>query len=640
MVAIAASLLVAFLMHRSDPNAAVERDLQLAQDSHNTGTTHRAGTTDSAGDSNRAGTSPAELLATNNTVKNTPEKVGVGALADDSSLQTDDHAGPNGGDSDGRGVPMVVTTDKPPRADDDALIGVDALGNDALANDALGNDTLGNRAHSRARTNGSAANPNVASLSVAPIESVAKELQTKWQQYWKAIGVTPSAEATAETVAARVSQQLGVSLAADTFGDAQTLRTSLVQDAVSRSIAVRWLASVTGVDERKLTSRRFESLVGDAASAFRAEVPLDENWVRWMQNGDEPSSEFYDAFSAGGHDAMVRRLASVTMDVDLRCTRCHDALIEGNGRQESYWSFASFLKKGLKRSRNGQWSIVRREQFSSKPSFYELPDGRQRFVQPKIDPNWINKKPADDVAQWAANLKGSAELARGMVNSIWRLVHGRSLRGHVIETSVAPHHQLLDDVQRQLADDLVASNFDVSRTLALVLTSPPSRREVPKVLLPKNQLMASADQIRQSMHTVDAFAAAQPNGSGLPLSRRLSIAMKSVGGSLKDLDGSDQLLANIRSGLPPNTSAAADDFDHRIFDGVDFPTRADALPVQWLASIESYENRVQHLGYLANHANLPAALIQAAQALRSSNDHDGGNDDDLALNRVWWLIRP
>ncbi|MGB7348140.1 MAG: hypothetical protein WBD20_28205 [Pirellulaceae bacterium] len=472
-----------------------------------------------------------------------------------------------------------------------------------------------------------------------PIENVASQLQQNWQKYWQATGVTPSTDASAAEVADRMKQILGVQLSADSITNPKGVRNELVSEDVSREIALRWLASVTGNSADRLESNQFSALVDDAASAFRADEPLDERLIQWIRGDSDATSSFYNAFANDGHDSLVRQLASVTMDVDLRCTKCHDAMIEGNGRQESYWSFSSFLLHGLKRSRDGSWSVLAKDQASSKASFYELPDGRQRFTQPAVDATWVSNKPADDIANWANGLKRSPELAHGVVNSIWKMVHGRPLRGHVIDTIVAPHHQLLDDMQQQLAQDLIDSDFDVARTLALVITSPPSHRSVPNALLSKNLLMASDDVVRQSMQTVDAFAAALPIKADLPLSGRLAVAMKSVGGSLKDLEGGDQLLANIGASTSTKNDNRRNNQPTRETSGDDYPAKANQLPVQWLSSIKSYENQVRHLGYLANHENLPQSVMETAEALRDANASEPSKDY-LALNRVWWLVRP
>ncbi len=505
-----------------------------------------------------------------------------------------------------KGIPMVVSNDStPPSSDDDLMAD-------------LSEDSVASREN-----------------SAEAITAVAMQFGETWQQYWRAIGVTPSDAASPDQVAKRFEKVLGVEISPEATSNAHLLRESLTAESTSRRLAARWLDQVTNNGITKLSQDQRDAIVDEAAVAFRGEQPLNEKLVGWIGGSSPQSSAFYKASAASGHDAMVSRLASVTMDVDLRCTKCHDALIEGNGRQESYWSFANFLQNGVKRSREGKWSVVSADPLSSKPSFYELPDGRQRLVQAKVDAAWVSSQPADTVALWAKNLEQSPELARGIVHSVWQMVHGRPLRAHVIDTVTAPHHRLLDELQQQLADDLLKSDFDIARTFALALTSPPSHRSIPAPLLAENQLMASADAVRDSMHAVDAFAAARPTHRQTSLRNRLAIAMKSSGRTLNDLDGPNQLLANIASEESASRKRKNANVSNQAIEGFDFPTKADELPAQWLSSIKSYDSRVAHLGYLANQTQLPSAVTEASKVLRETN-----RDEPLALQRVWWLIRP
>ena len=175
---------------------------------------------------------------------------------------------------------------------------------------------------------------------------------------------------------------------------------------------------------------------------------------------------------------MLRRLAALTMNVDLRCTRCHDSHIELDGRQEDYWSFNAFLRRGVKLGPQGQLTIDATAK-SLGPLFYEVSDGRQAIAEPAIPSAWMkipSDQPIGGVGDWAQKLNGSPELARGVVNSLWQLVHGQPLRGRVIDPISAPHNESLDRLEEELVQDLRGSRFDVARTLALIIASPATRR--------------------------------------------------------------------------------------------------------------------------------------------------------------------
>ena len=466
-----------------------------------------------------------------------------------------------------------------------------------------------------------------------PIELVASELESDWSAYWKAMGIQPTAEATVDETATRLSRVLDLPISGDSIAEPQRLRDELVSKKLSQQMAALWLERITDGGTKRLKQPVRDELVAEVAEGIRSQQAFDKSFVRLLNGQSKQSSALYTAFSSGGHDALVRRLAAVSMNVDLRCTKCHDALIEGSGRQESYWSFANFIKQGLERSRNGVWSVVDSNSINVKPTFYELADGRQRMVQPSVDSQWMSStigQTGNDVREWSSNLVGSPELAQGVVNSIWQLVHGRSLRGHVIDTIAAPHHESLERIERRLTEDLLSSGFDVSRTIALVIASPVSRRSVPDALKLGNELQASDDEIHDAMNSVDAFAASLPVKPQMNVRDRVEIAMNSVGGSLRDLKGGE-LLANIASGdyrtrKSPAVTLPKDS---------GYPYKASSLPVQWLASIDNYESQVDHLGYLAGMTQLPQAIHDASKAIRQA---DGS--DELALRRVWWLLRP
>jgi hypothetical protein len=58
--------------------------------------------------------------------------------------------------------------------------------------------------------------------------------------------------------------------------------------------------------------------------------------------------------------------------------------------------------------------------------------------------------------------------------------------------------------------------------------------------------------------------------------------------------------------------------------------------VQWLTSVKGFDNRVEHLGYLAGLNQLPADVREAASAIKKSQQIS----EELALHRVWWLLSP
>ena len=85
--------------------------------------------------------------------------------------------------------------------------------------------------------------------------------------------------------------------------------------------------------------------------------------------------------------------------------------------------------------------------------FYELSDGRQRVADAQVPANWTSEAVSEryrDMKEFAKGLEGSPELASGVVNSLWQLVHGQPLRGRVVDPISAPHNEALQRLEEQL----------------------------------------------------------------------------------------------------------------------------------------------------------------------------------------------
>ena len=470
---------------------------------------------------------------------------------------------------------------------------------------------------------------------------VSKQVDAELRSYWNAIGIEPTSSVGADAAAARLSDVLAIELSVDSILDPEQLQVELSQVPLARAIALRWLRQITEQGAVRLDKKAKHALVAELADCFRGEREFDRTLASWIDGQSGNASAFHRAVSwgskPGDHSVMARRLASLTMNVDLRCTRCHDSYINGNGRQQDYWAFTAFLRQGIKRGPGGRMTIDEPSK-TSKPLFYELPDGRQRVAEPGVATSWMKSEvePIRNVRDWAQQLIGSPELARGVVNSLWQLVHGQPLRGRVVDPISAPHNETLDRLEEYLAEDLIDSRFDVARTLALIIASPATRCGVPEPLLPENALVADESEIREAMNAVDAFAAALPPRAQRPMAERLDVAMRAIGvKSELDSQGSPIVAqlgnpASLPGGNKPNPKATSAKTL-----SADFPGRADKLPVQWLKLIEDEKSQVEHLGYLAGRNQAPERVRQAAQLMQ-----DAEVPKELLLHRVWWLLRP
>ena len=261
-----------------------------------------------------------------------------------------------------------------------------------------------------------------------------------------------------------------------------------------------------------------------------------------------------------------------------------------------------------------------------------MPDRRRAAAQPGVPSRWLVDAEStlesqfdtqvDSLKGFAASLRGSRPLAMGIVNSMWKLVHGRPLSGQVSHPMSAPMSDELLKIERDLVGDLMRSGFDINRTLTLILMSPTTRRSVPDSL----RDVWATDQSDAHQKTI-AFAGSLPVRIPLSLASKLDQSLRAIGAKLST--GNDELLAQIGSDGQSNggnTQASTLAWD--------FPDRADSMPVQWLQSVDGTDARIEHLCYLAGMDQVPASIDQAAGAMRKS-----GLDEATLLHRIWWLAQ-
>ncbi len=443
----------------------------------------------------------------------------------------------------------------------------------------------------------------------AAIKLVSHRVDTQLRQYWNAIGIKPT-EATSPTeTSQRLQRMFGVEFSLDDLADVETIRAKLTESSVAKVVAMSWLSDITQHGIERLEPSERDALVDATAESFAGRAAFDSRLAGWIGGRDPASSAFYSAMSIDAKSAddgvLARRLASLSMNVDLRCTRCHDAYIEGSGRQEDYWSFASMLRGP-----------------SDEPTFFDLPDGRKRVARSGVPGRWM--KTVDDaksLSQWADQLAGSRPLALGIVNSLWQSIHGQPLRSRVVDLLSAPHNDSLAELENELVDDLQRSDFDLGRTLALMVASPATNRAVPESLEKAWVIDNAKDRA-----AAEAFAAARPPATELTLVRRLDESMRAIGGKL-DAAG-NPLLAQIGDASGDTRKIQSDGLSW------DFPDRAENLPVQWLLPIAGTDARVDHLVYLAGKSETPSEIRMVSNAMQ-----DAGVDEATLLNRVWWLVK-
>lgn len=333
---------------------------------------------------------------------------------------------------------------------------------------------------------------------------------------------------------------------------------------------------------------------------------------------------------------MLRRLASVTMNVDLRCVQCHDSLIESRGTQSEYWAFSGLLTRAVQHKDQSVIAVDPKRN-SDELVFYDTQDGRKKVTEAGVPASWLSStgdSAATDLKQWSERLIGSRELARGVVNSIWKMAYGRPLRGSVVDVMTPPHTESLGSLEQRLVDDLIASRFDLGRTLSLVVSAPTMRRTVPESLHPDKIEFASKEEIEHGRILIGSFAATAPIRSSLSVAKRIDFASRSINVDIDSIRNATPLLAQAvetenKAGKPHSIAKNANVTIEL------FPSHAESPPVHWLTLLSELEDQVDHIGYLVPIDRVPENIKGVIKQMKSS-----GTDEALILHRVWWMIHP
>lgn len=469
---------------------------------------------------------------------------------------------------------------------------------------------------------------------LAEVNLVSSQLNQELMEYWESVGVTPTGEVPLLEAADRLFSRLDLSIPSEMLLDPESMQAYLARTPSAKQLATAWLRQMTNGGIGRLEEDDLVSLVNELAKCIEGERSLDRTLLSWIEGQNPRSAAFHKAFGSVGRVSTVNHLAKLTMNVDLRCIRCHDSKIEGTGRQADYWGFAALLKSSFTTQPVSEISDANQSDLA-KPIFYELLDGRQRIADPLVASRWLataDGQPVRSVKEWADALSGSRSLANGVVNSLWELVYGMPLEGRVVDPVTAPHDAILDGIQDRLVSDLMESDFNIARSLALMIGTPVARRAVPEALNDDGQVVASSRSRAEAIHAINAFAASLPIKKRLSVKQRVDQVTRAMGTTLNSGNPSFVAQANDSTGKPLKTNRNTT----ATFLNDDFPTASDTLPVQWLRLIQGQDSRVDHLAYLADLYELPKEVADVVQVM----DKGTVEDQNLLLQRVWWMLKP
>ena len=138
----------------------------------------------------------------------------------------------------------------------------------------------------------------------------------------------------------------------DVVRDVERLADQLSRPTEAVSIVTHWLDELTMNGFRRMSDDDRESLTSIFSSAMVKRKGFDGVIADLIAGRSSSSSSWYNAMASHGEAAMHHRLAAVSMNADLRCTRCHDASNEGKGLQQvqglqqDHWAFVALLRQG------------------------------------------------------------------------------------------------------------------------------------------------------------------------------------------------------------------------------------------------------------------------------------------------------
>jgi len=490
---------------------------------------------------------------------------------------------------------------------------------------------------------------------VTPVRLASTQLHQQFHTYWDRVGVTPAPVKTDEEIAELVKARLGVKISADDVRSFEAADEAISKTWSVRNLAAHLLATWSMRSVEELDSDADEEMIRQLSRQLRGRKSVAELFVRWMGLPDELPEEhdsrltpWAELVSPLSPHSRVVATAAVTMDHDLRCARCHDVSgPDSLPRQSDYWHFAAFVDPIVQpQSSTTLRDIQGGESWDDRALSYETLDRQQRLAEPKLPEGWsdpstigsADRSASTRLARWTGGLKQSRRLAAGLVSTTWQLVHGSPLSSQSCDFSAAPADPLLEEMHRRLTDDLLASDFDLVRTVALMVTDPAFGRDIPEAMSESQWLLASNEQWRAAATQVNAWAAGTRMETLPPANQRMRLAKSLVpDGRLSGANLRESLLGQTVPGKKPGRAFPDEDgesFAAQLMPAGGFPARATIAAPAWLEQLPTFESQVNHVIHLAGRDEVRSSERELAQRMQ-----DVSTDRALLWQRLWWTIR-
>ena len=491
----------------------------------------------------------------------------------------------------------------------------------------------------------------IGEATVSPVTLVARRHQESFQNYWASINVQPTQEIDNKQLANRIGAIVGTSIGPSHVSSAESIESLLSQPRYARPFATALLREMTDGGLDVIDPSDAQRLLDLVAEATSAKQPWDIVLSKLLSGDEKVSAAWYGAVSVRGEHDRALRLAASVVGIDLRCVRCHDSLLTGRTSQAEYWSFVGLLSKSIKPVGDGA-KMIQSHSPEDPIVFYETRDGLQKVTTAGVPRRWVSKTtnendPSVDqsviksLKDWSREIRGSTQLAEATVDLVCRLILGRTLRGSVIDVQAMPQTDSLGQLRGELVADVLASNFDLRRLIALVATSPAIRRSVPEALEENRIDYTRPEAIDDAYTQVGVFAASLPQDLKTSVSKRASILRETMG--IRVDRSQDTVLAqavevagdDAASRTKSETRSISD--KERLRKNLLFTTsgeRVDSLPVRWLESIDDLDQQIDHLAYLKGQTGFSKPTQRTVDEMKAMT-MPGAE----ILHRTWWMIR-
>ncbi|EMI46689.1 hypothetical protein [Rhodopirellula sp. SWK7] len=488
---------------------------------------------------------------------------------------------------------------------------------------------------------------------------VSNVMSDRLERYWDRVGVQPTGVMPADAVSERLQTRFGIRVPRQAIGNSERMLAALSQSHNIDALSVRVLSAIASRPPESMTSPSDQLMATQVNETLRSGSGFDQLCASWFTkrdpsarrqprgggkpigpqtNGNDqraPTASFNELLRPLDEHETLVTTAAVTLNADVRCQRCHDLPQSGGSEsrtlgQHDYWQLAATI---------APWIPIRPNAPAGR--FYDMPDGRQRLAQ--VDPD----------ADWPDQLLGSRSLAEGLVGAMWKMVHGRPLASSPYDLSGSAADSDLQRIRDELADDLLASDFNLLRTIALMMSDSIVARSTPPAMTPAGVLTASDADWTGAVAAVESFAASPPALMPTSLSHRMRLVQQSSlpqisgggsGGSvlaqplgIEDSEsvngGNDRRRGtNDPDRSQPNKGEPAKP-SQAVLAGL--PMRPTVVMPAWIGELPDFESRLQHISYLAGLGNTPEAATKLAAQMQ-----DARVEEALILQRIWWIIRP